>query len=180
MAGAVAVSRALPGDRSTGLRLPLLLGGVTCRCATPKRGAHADNAAKGSCEMRLICESACQCNMRQPLPRGGHHEFGALDSSRRDIRHGRGSKALFERSREMTQAQSHEIGHVAHLDLQSKMVLYVLDSPPGLPSRETTRPQNTVQRWRITAKLLLILPRGASRHPSGSAKRPRDSTQKMP
>jgi hypothetical protein len=129
----------------------VLLGGTSYRCATPTRGAHAEDAAKRSGKMRLVCESACQCNMRQPLPRGCHHEFGALDSSCRDIRHGRGSKALFECSREMTRAQSHEIGHVAQPDLQSKMVLYVLDSPPGLPSRETTGPQNALRRRRNNA-----------------------------
>jgi hypothetical protein len=48
----------------------LLLGGVTYRCATPKGGPHADNAAKESGEMRLVCESTCQRNLRQPLPRG--------------------------------------------------------------------------------------------------------------
>jgi hypothetical protein len=101
--------------------------------------------------MRLVCESACQCNPRQPVPRGYHHEFGALDSSCRDIRVGRGCKALFECSREMTRAQTHEIGHVANLHLQSKMVLYVLDSPPGLASRETTGPQNAVRRRCIDA-----------------------------
>jgi len=68
---------------------------ATCRCAMPKRGAHADYAANGSFEMRLVSESTCQRNLRQPLPRGCHHEFGGLDSSRRDIRHGRGCKALF-------------------------------------------------------------------------------------
>ena len=33
---------------------PLLLGGVTDQCATPKPGAHADSAAKQSVEMRLV------------------------------------------------------------------------------------------------------------------------------
>jgi hypothetical protein len=55
---------------------------VACRGATAKRGAHVDNAAKGSFEMRLASESTCQRNLSQRLPRGCHHEFGGLDASR--------------------------------------------------------------------------------------------------
>jgi hypothetical protein len=48
--------------------------------------------------MRLVSESTCQRNPSQSLPPGCHHEFGGLDSSSRDTRHGRGCKALFTRA----------------------------------------------------------------------------------
>ena len=51
----------------------------------------------------------------------------------------------------MTGAQSQQVRQVLHRNLRSKIVLYVLESPLRLPSRETTRPQNTLQWRRINA-----------------------------
>jgi hypothetical protein len=103
--------------------------------ATPKTRAHADDAAKASVEMRLICESAGQCNIRESLPRGCHHEFGALDSAHRDIRPGGGPKGLFERSREVTRTQGEQVRHFSNCQLGAEIRLDVGYSPFRLPNR---------------------------------------------
>src|SRR5580658_1365503 len=104
---------------------PWLLGRIN-RCATPDPRAHADGAAKGFGQMRLVRESACQDNVRQLPPRRRDHKLGALLSSRRDRGHGRGPEPPSERSREMTLDQRHAIRDFSKPHFRSKIMLYVL------------------------------------------------------
>jgi hypothetical protein len=81
--------------------------------------------------MRLICESAGQGNIREPLPRGCHHEFGALDSAHCDKRHGGGPEGFFERSREVTLAQAYQVRDFSNCQLGAEIRLYVGEALRG-------------------------------------------------
>src|SRR5271155_236815 len=127
------------------MRISLSLLGRINRCATPNPGAHANDAAKGFGQMRLVRESAYQRNVRQLPPRGRDHKLGARHSSRPDIGHGRGPEASFERSREMTLPQSHAICDFSNPHFCSKIPLYLLESAASLRETasfhtESTRP----------------------------------------
>src|ERR1700677_2886072 len=101
-------------------------------------GARADDTAKVSVEMRLVCKSACQRDIRESLPCGCHHKFGTLDSSYGDIRHGGTSQTMLERSREMTRAQGHGLCHFFGCHPQSKICLDEIQNSLRLPRRKAT------------------------------------------
>jgi hypothetical protein len=132
------VSRKL--NQGIGRSSPRSVGSPRCDIAPPQAGAHADDAAKISGQMRLIRESAAQCNVGEPFSRGCHHELCALNSSPGHVRHGGGSQAKPEGARKVAFAQGQQIRDLADPDLRAKIFLDVGKSPLSLPSRQATRP----------------------------------------
>src|ERR1700677_3977554 len=137
--------------------------------------------------MRLVGESACECNVRQSLPRGYHHELGALDSSSHDVCKGGGTDALIECPREMTLAQGRAIGELTKREFRSEIFLYVLQSQGGLPNRETPAPRNTSKPWHPSADLLEFsaeecrcIPQAAPRHLATRIKQCHNSPHRRP
>ena len=118
--------------------------------------------------MRLICESAGQCNVREPLPGGCHHEFGALDSAYCDIRHGGGPNGLIERSQEMTLAQGDQVRHVSNCQLGAEIRLDVGYSPFRLPNREAAGSKSAMHRGRIDVRFFCLRAKERRRIPQAA------------